>query len=260
MQIANRKKEVEKFEQLLSDHQQRILFLKAPSSYGKSHLIDRFTHLCQNQSRVKLVNLDLTDSVTGIAYFISRMKRKLQTERFLKYREEVRQILSTQRNASMSNIDIQGDENTLQILLNTDEQQKQLRLAQLEDAFFQDLGQIQSTVVMMIDAFEKAPEELKKWIGTAFLPATVEHPNLRVVIAGQEVPEASSEWRACHHCCELTPITEVDVWCEYAKAQRWKVTKDMIIALVHHCKGHPRDVVESIISLEASINPNGMCS
>jgi hypothetical protein len=201
----------------------------------------------QCPSKVKIVNLDLTDSTSGIAYFISRIQRKLRTDRFPQYEKEVRRFLETQ-NIELSDIEIEGNENTLQILLNTDDTIRQQRLRQLELAFFQDLERIQGILVILIDSFEKAPDDLKKWIRGTLLPEAAEQlRGLRVVIAGQEVPEASSEWRSCHHCCELKPITEVDVWYEYAQAQQWQVTKEMVYGFVVGLQGRPRDIVECLV-------------
>jgi energy-coupling factor transporter ATP-binding protein EcfA2 len=253
--LANRVKEVQKFEQILGRMcPEQILLIRAPSGYGKSKLLDRFTQVCQNRSEIKLVKLELEDSAKGITYFISRIQRKLRRERFPTYDRALRQFL-TMQNIEMSDIEIAGNENTLQIALNTDEQQKQYRLEQIEDAFFKDLGQIHGTVTVMMDSFEKAPDELQKWIRGVFLPEVAEQlKQFRVVIAGQKVPESSSEWRLSHHCCELDLIAEKEVWYEYVKAQKLNVTEEMIFALVCALKGNPRDIAEACRGIHENLS------
>jgi hypothetical protein len=254
--MANRVLEVDIFRQLLnSDVQKRILLVKAPESYGKSHLIDCFRQICWQHSRVKIVTLDLLNSTSGIAYFISRMQRKLSDERFPRYEKELNRLSTMQKNVEMLNIDIVGNENTLKILLDTDEILKQQRLRQLEMAFFEDLEQIKSILVILIDSFEKAPDDLKKWIRGTLLPEAAESLRcLRVVIAGREIPEVSSEWRSYHHCCELTLIRDVDAWYKYAQNQGWQVTEQMVCGLVLGVKGHPGIIAEGLPCVDQGVN------
>jgi hypothetical protein len=241
--LANRVQEIGRFEALLERQcQRRILLVKAPSGYGKSELIDRFSQVVLDRGNLGLVKLELDGSVLGIAYLISRLQQKLKSERFPNYDKAVRQLLATPT-IEMSDIEIEGNENQLQILLSTDEQQKQMRLARLEAAFFEDLAAIRRPIVLLIDTFERAPDELQKWIGCQFLAEVAENlDNFRVVVAGQEIPEPKLDWRSCHHCCVLGPIDEIDAWYDYVQAQQLQLNREFVKGIVYALKGRPRDI------------------
>jgi hypothetical protein len=241
--MANRVEEIGRFEALLERQcQKRILLVKAPSGYGKSELIDRFTQVGRDRGNLGIVTLDLDGSASGIAYLIARLQQKLKSERFPNYDKAVRQFLATPM-IEMSDIEIEGNENTLQILLSTDEQQKQMRLAQLEAAFFEDLAAIRRPIVLLMDTFEKAPDELKQWLGNRFLAQVSEGlPQFRVVVAGQEIPETKLDWRSCHHCCVLGPIEEIDAWYDYVQLQKLQLTREFVSGIVFALKGRPRDI------------------
>jgi hypothetical protein len=243
--MANRVHEMSLFEALLERQcQKRILLVKAPSGYGKSELIDRFTQIGKNQADLTVIILDLADSTAGIAYLISRLQRKLKPARFPNYDRSVRQFLVTP-NIEMSDIEIEGNENTLQILLNVDEQQ--IRLNQLEQAFFGDLAAIKMPVLLLIDTFEKAPDELQNWISGQFLGEVAENlEGFRVVVAGQEVPQSRADWRTHHHCCELGSIQEVDVWYDYVQARKIQLTRDFVSGIVCAFRGQPRNIAEML--------------
>jgi hypothetical protein len=241
MRMANRVHEMSLFEALLERQcQKRILLVKAPSGYGKSELIDRFTQIGKNQLDLTVIILDLADSTAGIAYMISRLQSKLKPARFPNYDKAVRQFLVTP-NVEMSEIEIEGNENTLQILLNVDDQQ--MRLDKLEQAFFQDLAAIKTPVLLLIDTFEKAPEELQKWISGHFLGEVAESlERFRVVVAGQKVPQLRADWRSYHHNCELASIKEIDVWYDYVQSQKLQLSKEFVSGIVYALKGQPRDI------------------
>jgi hypothetical protein len=241
--MANRVEEIGRFEALLERQcQKRILLVKAPSGYGKSELIDRFTQVGRDRGNLGIVTLDLDGSASGIAYLIARLQQKLKSERFPNYDKAVRQFLATPM-IEMSDIEIEGNENTLQILLSTDEQQKQMRLARLEAAFFEDLAAIRRPIVLLMDTFEKAPDELKQWLGNRFLAQVSEGlPQFRVVVAGQEIPETKLDWRSCHHCCVLGPIEEVNCWCEYLQSRQVPFDLKFVEGVVLALQGKPRDI------------------
>jgi hypothetical protein len=73
--------------------------------------------------------------------------------------------------------------------------------------------------VVIIDTFEQATVETSNWIVQQLLPTARSVPGLWIIIGGQAVPEAIDyplEWGDLAKSHELSPVTSVDDWHEYA--------------------------------------------
>jgi hypothetical protein len=249
VRLANRVYEMSHFSQLVEvRNQRRILLMKAPSGYGKSHLIDYFAQSYKEKGQGNLVILDLSDLTEGKIYLIEKLISKLDSEKFHRYEKMLDKIIGSQQISGMSNNSFVGDGNTAQVFLTTGTLSKELEnglLQRLENAFFQDLKSVRKQTILLIDAFDKAPLELQKWIENQFLGVVAENlERFRVVVAGQEVPQPKADWRLYHYCCQLSPIMEVDVWYEYMQVRQWHVDRAFVGRVVSELKGRPHDIVE----------------
>jgi hypothetical protein len=240
--LANRKTEIELFRAMLKNTTEtRILLIQASSGKGKTNLLENFTHECDG---VCLVTLNCKNAEKGISEVFGVFRQELGADTFSQFNATYAQLRSSVNVAGNS---AGGDINVgISSLLNVEnEQTRQLNLARLEEAFFEDLHAVcQTMIVVIFDTFESAPSDLQRWLSGGFLRNAARHPHLRVVIGGQSVPEGGIEkWeRACERRT-LDDILDVDEWMEYVHARQWKFDRSYVQGIVEALDGFPRNVV-----------------
>lgn len=240
--LANRKPEMEAFRaMLLPTTDTRILLIQAESGKGKTDLLERFSHECTDG--VCLVTLNLKNAEKGISEVFSAFRQELSAEAFSHFNAtymRLRTLVNVSGNSA-------GGEMTIDIpaVLNVEnEQTRQLNLAQLEEAFFQDLGTVCGNIIVILDTFEKAPPDLQKWLSGGFLRNVARLAHIRVVIGGQSVPEGGVEkWERVCRRTTLGDIQEVDEWFEYVTERQWKFDRSAVQAIVMAFEGFPRSIV-----------------
>ncbi len=244
--LANRKTEIELFRAMLkSTTDTRILLVQAISGKGKTNLLERFIDECAG---VCLITLDCKTAEKGISEVFSVFRQEFGADAFPHFNAayaRLRSSINVADNQAGGNISVD-----ISSLLNVEnEQTRQFNLAQLEEAFFADLHDIcKNTTVIIFDTFEKAPDDLKKWLGGGFLRNAVRHAQLRVVIGGQSVPEESrvEKWERVCERRTLDDIRDVDEWMEYVHARQWKFDRPYIHGIVDALNGFPRNVVMTL--------------
>ena len=126
------------------------------------------------------------------------------------------------------------------------EDQRQ-RLAGLTDAWFADLHGLQAPFLLVLDTFEQASTEVQHWVAHQLLPGVTNTPQMRVLIAGQTIPEQSIEW---DHCCdsELLPgVLDAEAWLPVAEAmQRQIPSKEWLAGVCYALKGNPSKILKAI--------------
>jgi hypothetical protein len=130
-------------------------------------------------------------------------------------------------------------------IFNTEEVTRKYRINVLSQAIFQDLSKISQTIIIILDSFEQAPLEVAEWIRGVFLAEVVNISNIRVVVAGQSVPEPTIEWMADCEYCRLGAIEEVDAWWDFVQNQKLPFPKDVVKAITLTFQGQPKMIVET---------------
>jgi hypothetical protein len=102
------------------------------------------------------------------------------------------------------------------------------------------LQNLKHPVLLVMDTFEKAETAVKLWVTGPLLARIARLPSLRIVLAGQEVPDADSiEWGDyCHPVVEalgkIIPVRDPESW---------------LAGVCHAHKGRPLEIMQSIQSL-----------
>lgn len=143
-----------------------------------------------------------------------------------------------------------GDGNILQVLHISDEEERNFRREALQNAFFEDLSQIQQPTVLLLDTFETAPTGLRSWLSLRFLPEITQLEHFTVVIAGQKTPDPHPEWRRFHHRVDLLPILDADTWHRYFTYQGMPFKLEEMGLLIEYLGGNPAQVVNAFEGLE----------
>lgn len=103
--------------------------------------------------------------------------------------------------------------------------------------------------MILFDSYDQASEELQEWLYGLFLDQVARIPHLTVVVAGQGVPAARSDWQELTRRCLLQPITDAEAWYRYTQARQLSLTRQEIKVLVEALRGHPRSIGEALETL-----------
>lgn len=244
--IADRKHELEFFRDMLADkNDTRILLIQAASGWGKSNLLECFARECADG--VCLVSLNLKGAEKGIAEVLGVFRQELGTEALPRFNSALAHLAPSVNIAN--NIALAGQMD-ISVVLSVDEQTRKFNLEQLENAFFEDLRAACERIVVILDTFEKAPPDLQNWLGGAFLRHIARLSNIRVVIAGQTVPERTIEkWELVCERRELGEIVDVDEWHTYVQLLHLPFPRDAVKAIVLQGRGHPRTIIDTFAAL-----------
>jgi hypothetical protein len=246
--LANCTNELTFFQNMVTGkNDQRILLIQAESGYGKTGLMIRFADLCPKETIAVRLDLKAAGGL-GIAYVFYRIRKVLSTYQFLAYEAAIGRFLAPgQSEVEIRNNDLSGDQSLIQVVLQgNSETERQLRLSQLQSAFFKDLQQCASPIVFILDTFNEATPELQHWISGNFLMEVADNQRLYSVVAGQEVPKPSIEWESLHHKYCLFAINDHGVWYEYAKDEGYPFDLKELGVLVDLFQGVPHLVEKAL--------------
>lgn len=251
MSIANYKEHRAAFSALLKeDCDKPILLFKGESSMGKSTLIRHCrTQIDKNTIHV-LVDLRTTTNVLQIFY---KLTECLPVEHFDNFKQQVDE-LNRRFNININGNKLEGDNNTLTVELNalfedTTLEQRADRYTALTKAWAKEINNLNGLCVLLIDVYEKASSEIKLWIDGDLLNCAAKSGQLRVMIAGQSVPE-SLEWEHCCESKELVGVHDAAEWIPVVSAMGRKAPKEPLLtyltAMCSLLDGNPDKIVQWI--------------
>ena len=128
------------------------------------------------------------------------------------------------------------------------------RRVALTEAWFQDLRGFEDPLLMAFDTYEDATTEVQDWISGPFLARVEGVPQLRVLVAGQQVPDWHNiEWG---HCCadhELLGVPEAEHWWPVVEAMKRTIDvpdpQSWLAGVCHALAGDPRAIMQVIEAL-----------
>jgi hypothetical protein len=238
--FANRTRELHLFEQMLQRQvRERILLVEAPSGYGKTGLMGRFEILCSQG--IHPVLIDLKGAQAGIAFVFSRIQRVLGKKRFPKFNAQIDRFLNS--GVVIQDNSLTGERSQIQVILEVPPEERNYRLTQLQQVFFEDLERFDRPIAFILDTYNGATEELAGWIESQFLAEVALNPKLFAIVAGQIIPQPTIEWQNLHHRCQLDRIMEREAWYGYAKDVGYCFTSQEIDFSIDAVEGVPARVV-----------------
>lgn len=255
--LANRTKEVEKFKQIIKDNNsKKILLIEGKSGVGKTKLLSKCISEVPQDTSCIPIDLKSASSL-GIPSVLSLITRRLGQQYFSNFQAKIRDFLSG-NNVEVSHNNMIGTEQEINIILNTDLYNREIRLLSLINAFFEDLCNFQNPLIIIFDSYEKAPTELRELLAGIFLDEAVNTPNLTVVLAGQTVPKPTIQWINCYEHCNLENIDDAEAWWQFLQEENFTFpenfpfTRDSIKLIVTLCRGKPSqlEIAFNIIAKE----------
>jgi hypothetical protein len=88
-----------------------------------------------------------------------------------------------------------------------------------------DLQALKRPLLLLLDTYEQASDDSRRWLETQLLPRLDRAPGLVVLIAGHKTPDpGGTVWAPLAEHCELSPIDSVQDWVDYSRRQWPDVT------------------------------------
>ncbi|MEL7142216.1 MAG: ATP-binding protein [Cyanobacteria bacterium J06573_11] len=237
--LANRTKELDIFLKMAEGHHDcQIMFIEGKSGIGKTSLLTRFKQQCP----VKYVPFDCK-GVASVSAFLSQVVVDLGRGKFPTFMRKVKVFVKG--GVEFSDNELDAEKMSIMINSDVDPATQAHRLEQLQQAFFDDLSKIEYRVVITLDTYQLANEDLEKWIESKWLRTVGQHlKNVVTVIAGQSVPDSTnnSVWGdECDHF-KLQPIEEVTAWCKFCSDAQLNYPEEAIKLVTLGCKGNPKEI------------------
>ena len=203
----------------------RLITIRADSGKGKSTLLSWFEDECRAQG-IACATLTFREvkSFDGFQV-LDALARKLKPCAFAEYQKGIGGLLSSAgASVTIQNVTLEGSQISGIQAISSDPVRKRHFLARLSENWFADTDAFAATqtaartrrVVVVLDTFEEASNEVKVWLEDAMQIAR-ERASVVLVVAGREkiaVDVARREGECCH--LELPAEFEYRFWREYA--------------------------------------------
>jgi energy-coupling factor transporter ATP-binding protein EcfA2 len=230
----------------------RIVLLRGASGSGKTTLL---TH-CRELVPPSVFHLpvQLRGSTITAAEVFYRAGRHLTWERLTHFTGHVAQM---QGGASVK-VDrnwLAGIGNHIDVALHAEQPlDREHRRVALTEAWFDDLATLSQPFLVLFDTYEHATDDMKEWICGPFLARAAQVNTLRVVIAGQEVPEAHNiEWGHCCRAHSLYGVCEARHWLPVVKEMGRYIPFDdpmtWLAGLCYGLNGNPNSIMQQLETL-----------
>lgn len=223
--LANYKKEQRLFKQLLAaECDSRILLLQGGSGVGKTTLLQVCLSAAREQGQFHCVPLDFKGAALDILDLLHQIGEAVKWENLANFTQMIEQIHSSTVNVNIKATSLIGFKNRLQVILPSENsEQRKLVLLELTKALLLDLKSLERAVLFVFDTYEKALQEVQDWVFQHLLTEVAKNTGLRVVLAGQTVPdEKTIQWG---HCCTLQSLKancQPDDWISVVEALKKK--------------------------------------
>lgn len=222
--LADREREFAEFLALLRDDSpHRLLGIHGPSDRGKSALLAEFFQFSRRQPGILSAYAEFKHN-TPLSEVLQDLRRDLNAVRFPRF-------------------DRYRDTGPAEML---------------RQAFLLDIEESPCPVVLILDAFEAATDEVSQWVLSRLLPLCDSYTGIRVVLGGKTLPDLQANRRVAGRvrCFELPPIRDPAPWCAYGRRVLGlapeKLPDAHITTLVTAAQGSPRAVSALLSNLKTA--------
>jgi hypothetical protein len=251
--IADYEAPLSGFEALLgADCARRILlFHGKEAGTGKTTLLT----LCAQRigNTTPHVAIQLRSRIVGLDEIFYRMGMTIKWDNMPNFTERLAEIEGTPK-VQIDRNWLMGINNKISVALRVEKQDdREQRQAALTDAWFEDAAAL-DRIIILFDTYEQAPTEVQDWISGPFLARVALIPSIRVVIAGQQVPEQKNiEWGHCCDCHSLYGVIEAKHWMPILVGMKRRVPiehpESWLAGVCHVLKGNPDQIMKVIEGL-----------
>jgi hypothetical protein len=239
---------------LQPDCHKRILLIEGKSGTGKTMLL---THLLEEllPRSIPRIVIQLRDSAVTIDEVFYRSGILFGWERLPNFTSQVANLVGTRTTQIDRNL-LVGVDNRISVALHAKGRSaREYRRTTLTEAWFNDLRLFDQMILVVLDSFEQANTEVASWISGPLLARAAGISRLRVVLAGQCIPDSKNiEWG---HCCTthlLTGVGQAKHWMPVVQSMKCQIpldyhAMDWLAGVCDALKGRPADIMQIIESL-----------
>ncbi len=251
--LANYRKEREAFEKLLDCDSCRVLLLCGKSGMGKTTLLDTFKELSEAKG-VCCVLFDCKGTVVLDEVF-GRISNFLGQNNLPNLTKSRSASENPTINISVTGNFLCGMWNNLLItvLPKYNPVKRQAHCVQLMDVLTEDLKNLERPLLVLFDTYEKMNSDVKLWT-ELFLARICLFPQVRVVIAGQQIPkfDKGGVKKFAQHF-ELTGVSSAEDWLPYLQFKQRTTgnldNQEFLKVICSSYQGHPKDIAKLIDGL-----------
>lgn len=251
--LANYQEERLLFKTLLdSNCPKSILMFRGGSGIGKTTLLNSCLQNVPNH--IKPIPFELKQATVTVAEVFDRVGEYVGWEHFSYFKNQLASFLDVPTIHIAENRQ-EGSNNQINVALGSEHAEiREHRRAELTKAWFADLRNLPHITLLSLDTYEKATTEVKTWVESRFLPRVPRVPKLRVLVAGQEVPDAQNiEWSSYCEACDLFGISDAQQWLSVVNALDRRIDApdplSWLAGICYALKGRPKDIVQIIENL-----------
>jgi hypothetical protein len=241
------------FETLLKPEcAERILLFRGKSGSGKTTLLRYCTK--QIPSHIAHVPIQLRGSTAGIADIFSRAGQPLTWERLRKFTRQVAALGGTP-NVQIDRNWLAGINNRINVVMHVESTaDREYRRVALTDTWFEDIDEFPMPVVFLFDTYDQASTEVQEWLSGPFLTRAVYSPTVRVVVAGQAVPDHNNiDWGQYCVARDLYGVREAQHWLPIVLAMNRELpfggSLTWLAGVCHALQGDPKSIMQVIEGL-----------
>ena len=232
------------------DCRERILLLRGESGSGKTTLLTAC--LERVPQALPCIRIQLRGRTVSVAEIFSRAGDILGWERLANFTARMADLSGAQ--VHIKDNKMYGEEHSINVVLTNDPDQRQRRRAALTNAWFRDVKTFELPLLVALDTYEQASAEVAEWIDGPFLARVAESPPVRVLLAGQEVPDAHNiEWGRCCTLRELYGVPEAQHWLPVVAAMQRHIPfadpLTWLAGVCHALRGDPKEIMQVITNL-----------
>lgn len=251
--LANYEKEQALLSEFVrSDSEPNILLFEGEKNIGKSTLIEYCLKIAPG-----IPSLWLTLEYEGdvIPTLFDKMGRRCGWQNLPHFTHTVAALLEASDSID-DPVWLMGMSGHLRKIGNiSDEESRHSRYRLLSNAWFTDVMQFETPVLLAIDAYESATSPFRKWFSEDFLDGAANARQMRIVVAGQEVPEIQTGWGFCAKLQKLKGIYEVEAWLNWAEKVGYHVDSFQSLNwCVAGAQGNPGRIVQAVHSLSPTVS------
>jgi GTPase SAR1 family protein len=251
---ANYGDEQRLYQELLGiEPESRILLFRGDSGTGKSTLLEYYLHQLPLPPRMRRIVVDFKGGAVNLAKLFNEIGREVGWAHLPQFQAKL-DGLEGGRSITIDSNTMLGIGNRINVLLSPeDATTREYRLAALSAALLDDLSIMPDGILLVLDTYEQAAASTKEWIESYLLDCLDKLPGLRVLIAGQSVPEPTLRWRRLQQTRDLRGVREPDQWLKVVRHMRPlqpdEFSLDWLEAIVQVHKGRPNVIMMIIEAL-----------
>ena len=253
--LANYGEHLALFRTLLADDcRQSVLLFRGESGVGKTALLNAcVTEAKRKADEIHCVSIQLRYAYVSIAEIFYRLGGYIGWPHLANFMARVAAF----QEAPTINIEKNWmvGQNHISVALHAESPaDRQLRQAALTDAFFHDLRALSQPLLIVMDTYEDAHTEVQQWLDGPFLSRVAQTLQVRVLVAGQQVPDAHNiEWGFCCQAQDLYGVHEAAHWLPVVAAMNRIIPApdphSWLAGICHALKGRPNAIMQIIENL-----------